>query len=353
MAASIITGIRIAGIVSCLPGRREGVADLAERFGAEAAERVAKATGIATRRLAGSGQCTSDLVEAAAGDLLAGLGWDASTVDLLIVVTQTPDHLLPATACLLQQRLGLGRHCAAFDVGLGCSGYVYGLWLAGALLAALPAGARALVLAGDTTSRLVDRHDRTVAPLFGDAGTATALVRDATAGPMAFDLGSDGTGAPYLMVAGGGMRHPHGADADAGPRLAMDGTQVFAFTLREVPGSIAATLALAGWTIGEVDHVVLHQANAQMIRHLGQRIGARPEQIVLALAEVGNTSSASIPLALTTALAGTLTAPLFDRPLSDRRPVRLLLSGFGVGWSWGTVALTCPPLGLCRTVELS
>ena len=330
MARSHLSGVRIAGIVSALPATQATGVELAERFGVDAAERIIKATGIVRRPLAGDGQCTSDLATAAAEALLSGLGWARSGITLLLMVSQTHDHSLPATSVLLQHRLGLERSTAAFDLGLGCSGYVYGLWVASALLAALPAGSRALLLAGDTTSRYLDPNDRATVPLFGDAATATALERDDTAPPMFFDLGSDGAGAPYLMVQGGGMRAPA-----APATLFMDGTQVFAFTLREVPPSLRATLEAAGWSLDTVDHVVLHQANAQMIRHLGQRLGARPEQMVLALADTGNTSSASIPLALCHTLAHTT------------QSVRLLLSGFGVGWSWASAALTCPPLAVC------
>lgn len=336
MVASVIDGVRVAGIVSCLPGRRETLDHLAARFGEETARRIGKATGITARHLAGPDECTSDLAEHAARHLLDRLGWAADTVDLLILVTQTPDHLLPASGLLLHRRLGLATSAAVFDMGLGCSGYVYGLWTAAALLKAA-GGRRALLLAGDTTSRVLDPNDRAVAPLFGDAAAATALETDPGAPPMAFTLGSDGAGAPYLTVPGGGMRAP-----DDPKHLFMDGTQVFAFTLREVPGSLKSVLDLAGWSMADVGRVVLHQANAQMIRHLGQKIGASPDQTVVALDNHGNTSSASIPLAITDALAG----PLASGPL------RLLLSGFGVGWSWGSAAVTVGPLTVCATMSL-
>lgn len=342
MTTGQVTGVRIAGIVTALPQTQETTADLAARFGEAAAERIARATGIHARRRAAAGQCASDLAAAAARDLLMALGWEPESIGVLLMVSQTHDHLLPATACLLHERLGLGRHCAAFDLGLGCSGYVYGLWLASTVLAAQPPGQRALLLAGDTTTRLIAPDDRAVAPLFGDAAAATALERlgPGDGHPFAFTLGSDGTGAPYLMVPGGGLRYPPGTPG-VSPHLFMDGTQVFAFTLREVPTSIAAVLELAGWPLGTVDHLVLHQANAQMLRHLGQRLGARPEQLLVALEEVGNTSSASIPLALTLGLGESLTHG------PDRR---LVLSGFGVGWSWGSAALLCPPLAVCRNL---
>ncbi|WP_207459110.1 ketoacyl-ACP synthase III [Azospirillum sp. SYSU D00513] len=336
MVASVIEGVGIAGLAACLPERRETVEELALRFGEEAARKIAKATGIEARHLVPPHQCASDLAEAAARRLLDRLGWDPGSVELLVTVSQTHDHILPGSGFLLHRRLELPKGAAVLDLGLGCSGYVYGLWTAAAMLKA--AGARrALLVAADTISRVIDPGDRTVAPLFGDAATATALELDPAAPPMAFALGSDGAGAPYLSVPGGGMRRP-----DEPAHLFMDGTQVFAFTLREVPDSVRAALALAGWGMAEVDHLVLHQANAQMIRHLAQKLGATPEQAVVALAGFGNTSSASIPLALVAALPDRLRAGA----------ARLLLSGFGVGWSWGSAAVTVGPLRACETMLL-
>ena len=335
MVASRIDGVCVRGIVGCVPEGRETVDDLARRFGEDAARKVAAATGIEERRIVAPGQCTSDLAEAAARRLLDGLGWDPASLDLLVLVTQTHDQVLPGTASLLHRRLGLRKGAAVLDITHGCSGFIYGLWTAAGLLRA--AGRRALLLVGDTTSRLVDPDDRAVAPLFGDGAAAVALEQDEFAAPIAFDLGSDGAGAPYLAAEGGAMRHP-GRPA----RLFMDGTQVFAFTLREVPGSVRAALDAAGWTMESVDHLVLHQANAQMIRHLGQKLGAPAGRTVVALREVGNTSSASIPLALAGALA----------PSLNTASRRLLLSGFGVGWSWGSAALVVGPLALCETVVL-
>lgn len=344
MALAKLNGVAVRGIVAALPSRQEGVADLARRFGDDAARRVAAATGIQARHLAADGQCASDLAQAAATDLLTGLGWAPDSIDLLVMVSQTPDHPLPANACLLQHRLGLSRQAAAYDLNLGCSGYVYGLWNVAAALASLvvppgrPHPPRALLLAGDTTSRLIDPDDRAIAPLFGDAAAATALELDPAAAPMVIDLGSDGAGAPYLCAAGGGMRQ-----AGTPPRLFMDGTQVFTFTLREIPRAIQATLDAVGWTMADVDHVVLHQANEMMIRRLAGKIGADMRQVVLALSQHGNTSSASVPLAIADALGSDLAG--------TRR--RLLLSGFGVGWSWATAAVNWGPLAVCRTVTVS
>ncbi|WP_044559807.1 3-oxoacyl-ACP synthase III family protein [Azospirillum sp. B4] len=342
MALARLNGVAVRGIVSALPARVEDTATLAARFGEDAARRLTTATGIHARHLAAADQCTSDLAVPAAQALLAGLGWSPDDIDLLVFVSQTHDQVLPATACLVQRRLGLPKTAAAFDLSLGCSGYVYGLWAAGAALASLlpradGRAARALLLAGDTTSRILDPDDRAVAPLFGDAAAATALEIDAAAPPITVDLGTDGAGAPYLMAAGGAMRAP-----GQPPRLFMDGTQVFAFTLREVPAAITATLAAAGWAVADVDRIILHQANEMMIRRLGQKIGATDDQLVLALARHGNTSSASVPLALTDAVAADLRAG----------PLRVVLSGFGVGWSWATAAATLGPLAVCETLVL-
>lgn len=335
MVSSVVDGVALRGVVGCLPDHQENISDLARRFGDDAAARIAKATGITSRHLAGSDLCTSDLMERAARRLLSGGGWDAATVDLLVCVTQTPDQPLPGNGALLQHRLGLRKGMVVIDVTQGCAGFVHGLWMTASLLK--PMGRRALLLVGDTTSRLIDPEDRGVAPLFGDGAAAIALEVSDDASPMWFDLGSDGAGAPYLSVSGGGLRQP-----DTPARLFMDGTQVFAFTLREVPGSVKAVLSAAGWTMAEIDHLVLHQANAQMIRHLAQKLGASSEQAPISLAQVGNTSSASIPLALCDALASSLTP-------GGRR---LVMSGFGVGWTWASVAMVSSPLALCETVRL-
>ena len=339
MTASVIDGFRIAGIVSCLPAAQRTSQDLARQFGPDAAAKIAKATGISAMHVCPPSQCTSDLAVSAASALLEKLDWSPDSIDLAIFVSQTHDHILPASACLLHERLGLSKSCAVFDQGLGCSGYVYGLWTALCLLASINGGfGRALLLAGDTTARLCAPDDRTVTPLFGDAAAATAVEADhGRIRRMTFNLGTDGAGAPYLTVPGGAMRDP-----GRPPRLFMDGTQVFAFTLREIPANIAATLRQADQTPADIDYFVLHQANAQMIRHLGQKIGARPDQIVLALDSFGNTSSASIPLAMTTGLARQL----------PERPLKLLLSGFGVGWSWGSVSLSTAPPVTCETLLL-
>ncbi len=276
--------------------------------------------------------------------MLERLDWAADSVDALIFVSQTPNQRLPATACELHGALGLATGCQAFDVGMGCSGYVYGLWLASALITA--GCRRVLLLAGDTVSRMIDPADRGTALLFGDAGTASALEASNDAEPIHFVLGTDGGGARNLLVQGGGFRaaaadarRAEGYDPD---HLFMDGGAVFSFTLKAVPALIRDTLDRAGVGIDRVDALVLHQANRFMLNHIAKKVGAGAERTPINIDRYGNTSSASIPLVLTTDLAERLTS----------EPTRLLMAGFGVGYSWGGAHMTTTPLRCAETLTL-
>jgi 3-oxoacyl-[acyl-carrier-protein] synthase III len=336
-----VPGVRLRGVVAALPKRRLENAFFEAQIGADAVADVVKMIGVKARYWVDEGQTASDLCFVAAERLIETLGWERASVDALIFISQTFDQRLPATACVLHGRLGLAPHCQAFDVGLGCSGYVYGLWLASALIAA--GCRRVLVLAGDTISRVVDMSDRATALLFGDAGSATAVEHDASAPPACFVLGSDGAGASNLIVSGGGFRapapdprRPAGLDPE---HLFMDGGEVFAFTLRAVPRLVQDTLQQAGRSVEEVDSFVLHQANQFMLRHLAKKIGA-PERTPTNIDRYGNTSSASIPLLLATDLAERLAAA----------PSRLMLVGFGVGYSWGAALFDAEPLGCVEVV---
>lgn len=338
-APRIVRGVRVAGIASAVPETVAPVEAFNDQFGAAAVAKISTSTGVGSRHVVDS-HCTSDLCAEAARRLLQEASIDPTSIDALIFVTQTPDYVLPATACLLQASLGLPDHAAAFDVNMGCSGYVYGLWLAGSLIAGGGA-TRVLLLVGDTISRIVSPVDRSVALLFGDAGTATLLEADRDASPMPFILGTDGRGVKNLIVPAGGFRQPASevarerTERESGNRRAdtdlyMNGTEIFAFTLARVPPMVSAALQAAGATAEDVDAFVFHQANRFMLNHLVKRMALPPEKVVLGLECFGNTSSASIPLALCTELA--------DRLKS--KPSRLLLSGFGVGYSWASCVLT-------------
>ena len=308
---------KLCGIVTAMPEAVSENSDLAASFGVETMAKIMSATGIERRPVADR-HTVSQLGEAAAVVLLEKLGWERDSIGLLIVVTQTPDYPLPSTACLLQNRLGLNKATAAFDLSLGCSGYVYGLSVANAMM---QSGGirRALLVCGDITSHMISESNRSLAPLFGDAVAVTALELSEH-GQIAFDLGSDGSGAPYLISKTGGLAEP------GAPELFMDGTQVMAFSLKQVAPSIERTLNEAGKAISDMDYVVLHQANAMMLKTLGQKIKAREDQLIYAVRDFGNTSSTSIPLALCDHM----------NKVTVASNLSLLLCGFGVGWWWAT-----------------
>lgn len=343
---SRVRGVRIAGIASAVPADVITWEETARAVGAgvKEASKIAKMTGVQRRRVAPDGLCTSDMACCAADKLLSDLGWDRDSIQALVLVTQTPDFDLPATACVLQSRLGLANDCAAFDVGLGCSGYTYGLWLCSSLIGS-GSLRRVLLLAGDTISWLCSPQDRSTTFVFGDAGTATALERSDDAAPMDFVLGTDGAGLEFLVKPGGGYRNritpeslerrPDAAGRLRGPLdLYMDGAEVFRFTMDRVPPMFQQLLASSGWSLEQLDAFVPHQANLYMLQVLCEHLKIPASKLVLSLQEFGNTSSASIPLALSSQLSERLRA----------NAARLVLAGFGVGWSWGAVAVTCGPL---------
>jgi 3-oxoacyl-[acyl-carrier-protein] synthase-3 len=236
--------------------------------------------------------------------------------------------LLPTTACLLQHRLGLPTTCAALDFNLGCSGYIYGLALAQALISSGQAR-RVLLLTGDTYTKLLDPSDKSTRTIFGDAGTATLLDAACRHRLDSFVLGTDGRGEKELIVAAGGARNPVAAGAVAGSPdpacLFMNGPEIFNFTLKAVPKLVSQVLAKASLAINDIDLFVFHQANAYMLEHLRRKIGIPQEKFVLHFAHCGNTVSSTIPIVLEHLIAeGRI-----------KSGMKLLLAGFGVGFSWG------------------
>lgn len=330
MARSIVNGARIAGVVSCAPRATfDNVTDAAQ-FPRDDVRKVVAMAGVARRRVASAEQCSSDLCVAAAARLLEELGWSRDSIDGLVFVTQTPDYHLPSTACVVHKRLELGDGCAAFDVGLGCSGYPYGLWL-GHMMVSSGGLRRVLVLHGETPTKFTTDSDRATYLLFGDAGSATAI-EGAAGARAAFVLHSDGQGLEDLIVRGGGFRERFAAD----PRrhyLEMDGPGLFNFTIKRVPLLVEDTLALDGRAAGDVDYWVLHQSNKFMMMHLAKKLALPSERVPLTLGEFGNTGGASVPLTLTNALPA---APR-DRPLS------VMMIGYGVGLSWGSALAEIHP----------
>ncbi len=336
MPTTQVFNTRIAGIQCVVPQGFEDIEIDAARYGREEAEKLTANTGVRRRPVVDPSVCTSDLCAAAARNLLDQLHWDPATIGGLIFVSQTPDYLLPATSCTLQHRLGLPTTCAAFDVNLGCSGYPYGLWLANTLAAG--GLGRVLLLVGDTSSRVCRPEDRSTRPLFGDAGTATAI--ECTEGPSrsVFSMGTDGGGARNLIVSQGMFRNQRSySDARLAAKdapLFMDGAEIFSFTLERVPSLIKGALAAAQWDIASTHAFVFHQANKFILNHLAKRMKIPVDKVPLSIEDFGNTSSATIPI--------TIAAKLQQRV--SEGPTNLLMAGFGVGYSWGAAAMAVGPI---------
>jgi 3-oxoacyl-[acyl-carrier-protein] synthase-3 len=352
MGKSSCRGVRVAGIAACVPDRVMTWEDDARQFGESEMQKIRTSTGIAARRVAPRGICTSDLCFAAAKELLGAMSLAPSAIDVVILVTQTPDYVLPATACSLANRLGLPSSCAAFDVNLGCSGYTYGLWLASHLIAGNGAK-RVLLLAGDIATRPIHPNDRSARPLFGDAGSATVVEASEDESECHFITGTDGAGQNSLIIPAGGSRLPCDAHtgtsktgADGNERslenLYMNGPEIFSFTIQNVPGLLLDTARAAGWTVGEVDAFVLHQANAFMINFLTKAAKVPESKVPLSLRDYGNTSSASIPVTMVACLREQLATG----------PFKAVLAGFGVGFSWSSAALTLNRPMVLPMVEL-
>ena len=342
MARVKTKGASIAGIATCLPSTRfDNLTDTTE-FTASEIRKVTGMAGVAARRLAGDSVCSSDLCATAAVRLLSSLGWEADSVDALIMVTQTPDYFLPSTACVVHDRLGLSDGCASFDVGLGCSGYPYGLWL-GAMMIQGGGIRRALVLHGETPSRFTDAADRSVSLLFGDAGTATALEADESGEGLewSFSLHSDGAGYEKMIIEGGGFRDRFCTDRRK-HSVWMDGAAVFNFTIKRVTPLIEETLAFSGLSSDAIDYFIFHQSNQFIIKHLAKKAQLPMERVPIIMQEFGNTGGPSIPL--------TVTEGGLERP--DDRSLRLLMLGYGVGLSWGSALVELGPKAVLERVEL-
>jgi len=339
---------RVSGVACTVPRNAVSTAELATRIGV-GASRVEALTGIRSRRVAPPSMCASDLCADAACRLLAALGWSPDSIQALVFVSQSQDYFLPATACILQQRLGLPTDCACLDVSLGCSGYVYGL---AATYGLVEAGVeRALLLVGDTSSRRVSEEDRSVCFLFGDSGSATAIERAPCR--STFVLGTDGRGADRLIIPAGHSRHPIppatceraiGRDGNRrGPHeLFMDGPEVMAFTMREVPPLLTRLLERSQLEREDLDLLLLHQANRFVTDQLADRVGVPRDRVPSSVERLGNTSCASIPVTM---------AECCHEPLSaSSRQVALL--GFGVGWSWAGCATRMGPICIPPVGEL-
>lgn len=328
LATGILKNVEIKGIACAVPDNVIKNEDYSNAFGAESVQKFINMTGIKTRRVALDKQCASDLCFVAAKRLMEKLNWEPSSIDALILFTQTPDYAVPATACVLQHRLGLSEDCIAFDVNLGCSAYVYGVWLAASMISTQNIN-RVLLLCGDTSNFGINPNDSATAMLFGDGGTATALEKS-DGKEMKYFLKTKGSGYKCIMVPAGHARSRSNTWVEATDcELAMSGSDVFSFTITDVPKSIKAFMSQYNINLNDVDMFVFHQANLFILKHLAKKLGIPMEKIPISIDRYGNTSGESIPLTLVDALGGE----------NSNDKIRLMLSGFGVGLSWGGIYL--------------
>jgi len=333
-----VGGVRAAlrATASFLPEGRLTNDDLASQFPDWSAAKILAKTGIATRPIAAPSECASDLGVEAGRRLLAGGACPPEEIDFLLFCTQSPDHFLPATACLIQDRLGLPTRCGAIDINQGCSGFVYGLGLAKSLVEAETAR-NVLLITAETYSKFIHPRDKSARTIFGD-GAAATLVSAVGGGAERlgpFVFGSDGRGAPNLIVPAGGMRQrptPENGlalERESGnwrsdQNLYMNGPEIFNFTIAAVPQLVAKVLEAWGRPAEDVDYFVFHQANRFMLEHLRTKLKIPTAKFCIDMEQTGNTVSATIPIALERALAsGRL-----------RSGYRVMLVGFGVGYSW-------------------
>jgi 3-oxoacyl-[acyl-carrier-protein] synthase-3 len=330
---------QIAGIAAAVPRRSLDLAEYAPQWGATDVANIIRNTGISHVRLAPESTTTADLCHAATLSLLTALGIEAGAIDGIVFVSQTADYIMPATSAVLQHRLGVSRQAVALDVNYGCSGYLYGLLQADLLIHAGMCRS-VLVLAGDTTTRLINPRDRALRMLFGDAGSATLVTRGDSR--HAYSVRTDGSGAASLIVPAGGARRPRTAEtgvvheAEAGnfrcaEDLYMDGIAVLYMALRDVPETIAEATARAEWDGQAPTFYGLHQANRFMIEYLARKLSVDASAAPFACSDIGNTGPASIPVLL---------AREHPRLAAESRLARSVLCGFGVGLS--VAAMTAP-----------
>jgi 3-oxoacyl-[acyl-carrier-protein] synthase-3 len=318
---------RITGTGSYLPPRRLTNSDLAAELATQGVETsddwIVERTGIRARHFAAPEVCSSDLGLEAARQALQAAGAEAKDIDLIIVATSTPDMVFPSTACILQDKLG-ANGCPAFDVQAVCSGFIYALSIADAMIKT-GAAKKALVIGAEVFSRILDFKDRTTCVLFGDGAGAVVLEASDTPGILASDLHADGKHVGILCVPG----HVSGGNVLGAPLLQMDGPAVFKLAVGVLDEAARAVLAKAGKTAADIDWLIPHQANIRIMQSSARKLKLSMDKVVVTVDQHGNTSAASIPLALDAAV----------RSGKVKAGELLLLEGVGGGFTWGAVLL--------------
>lgn len=325
--------IKIAGVATAVPTTTVRATDFAEQFGAENCQKFTESTGIREFRKTLEHQTASDLCFAAAENILVDKGVERDTIGALVFVAHSTDYRRPATACVLHKRLGLSKDCAAFDISLGCSAFVYGLQVVCSMMANSNID-RALLLVGETLTKMTHPQDKSVAMLFGDGGSAVLLERTNEPSSIKGMLKTDGTGYRAIIAPAGGFRNLNATNTeftwpDGNVRTlyntTMQGEEVFAFTISDVPRTVKQFLAETGTTIDDYDCLAFHQANQFIQKMLVKKLKTSPEKMPLCLDRYGNPSAPAIPMVMCDQYGND----------PEERDLSFLMCGFGVGLSWG------------------
>lgn len=321
---------KIKAIAYYLPDTTLSNHQISKDFPEWSTDRIEGKLGIRSRHIATS-ESTSDLAVKAAEQLFAEYGINPTEIDFVILCTQSPDYFLPTTACLVQDRLGIPTSAGAFDFNLGCSGYVYGLAIAKGLVAG-GIGSNILLITSERYTKFIHKKDKGNRAIFGDGATATLISTEGFADILDFELGTDGQGADNLIVKNGATLHPDrdgedvvdGAGSIYNPNnLYMDGPAIFKFTTEAVPKLVNATLVKNNLTLDDIDLTIFHQANNLILEALRKRVGIPIEKYYIDIMETGNTVSSTIPIAIKQSIR------------ANKLTGNVLLTGFGVGYSWG------------------
>ena len=348
MATIRYEGVGIRAMSACVPRQVVSNKDLGYLIAEEEIEKTIENIGVVERRVVDDDVCASDLCYKAAEKLLEDNSIDPASIDVLLFMSQTSDYRIPATAPLLQHRLGLSTDTLCMDLSLGCSGYIFALSAAFAY-ASMKGVHRVLLLDGETFSKIVNRRDKVDWPLYGDGATAT-LVEKGDFAPSTFILKSDGSGRDAVIIRDG-MRNKITAESCIereeedgnirnGLEVFMDGMAVFNFAMKRVPKSIKEILEKSGCTFEDVDWLVFHQANKFMTDFFTRKLKFDPAKVPYCIQKYGNTSSTSVPL--------TIVSELHDK-LRDGH--RVIMSGFGAGLSWATANIVFNKCTISPVIE--
>jgi 3-oxoacyl-[acyl-carrier-protein] synthase-3 len=347
---SSIDNVCVSSVATCVPSEIIDLMDLGKKNGFSEVERVCKTTGIYSLRQASAEVTTSDLCLRAAQLIFDNETGLKESIDGIVFVSQTADYKLPQTSHIIQNKLGLSTDTICFDLPIGCNGYIYGLYQASILISSLSCN-NVLLMVGDTSTKLINEKDRSVRLVFGDAGSASIVKKTNLNSKLSFIIKSDGSGFKDLIIPNGGSRNKfsieslnENQDSEGNIRsesdLFMDGMAIFNFAIKCVPEIINETLIYSEWSKNEVSLFAIHQANKFMVDYLRKKTKIDPDKMPIVIDGFGNTGPASIPLLLTERFPS----------LSTNELNKVILCGFGVGLSWGTVACNLSNTKIYKTL---